>query len=99
MKSNTKYTFTVRNNIKEEPRITQELIFLEEKDYNILIYLRKLINNDKLHPKFLKEIKLEYIRLLNGNEFITYFSVNCFYFKCLGKWVESKEGWYNLKIK
>ena len=46
MKSYEIYTFTLRNHIKLEPRISQERIYLEPKLFELIINYNSIINND-----------------------------------------------------
>lgn len=99
MKSYEIYTFTLRNHIKLEPRISQERIYLEPKLFELIINYNSIINNDFVSNDIKKIIKLETNKLLKNLPFFNFFSNKSFHFKCLNSFQKTYEGWYNLILK
>lgn len=103
MTSGQTFIFTVRDKIKSEPRITQEKVYVTTYELKLIFYLDFLISaeKDKKKPnkELLKTYKTELYKLSFNKEKHEIFSDDSVIFKCLGKFVETKEGWYNLKVK
>jgi len=104
MKILDKYQFTVRSAIKSEPRVVQEKYYVEPfimKQLLVLdfIFSREKELKEKGNKQLIKEIEQKKIKLCNGLliDKRDYFSDNSLYFNCIGKFIESKEGWYNCK--
>lgn len=94
-----KYLFTVRTTIKSNPRVSQEKYYVEPFIMKELLALDFLISRQKEDKQLIKILQ-EQKKKLCGGVLITkgdYFSDNSLYFNCIGKFVESKEGWYNCK--
>lgn len=104
MESGEKYIFTVRKHIRSEPTITQERIYVEPFEYKLISYLDTLYSVEKSKDKkanrlLLQTYKTEMFKLSHNREKLEPFTSGGIYFKCLGVFMKSKEGWYNLKKK
>lgn len=94
MISGETYIFTVRDRIKSIPRIVQERVYVTPFEYRMISVFDFLFAAEKD-----KKYKTEMYKISHGKEKHEVFSDNSVYYKCFNKFVESKEGWYNLKKK
>lgn len=104
MKSGDTFVFTVRPTIKSEPRITQERIYVTPFELRIigswnLFYSLEKDKDKKADKELLKFYKTQMYKISHNREYFECFTDDSIYLKCLGKFVSSKEGWYNLKQK
>jgi len=97
MENNITYIFTLRNTIKSEPRITQERIYLTPFEYKIVSSLSFLFSAEKDKGKKADKEKLKLFTTERPLQ--DYFTDGSRYLNFLNKWVETKEGWGNLKKK
>lgn len=104
MKSGEVFIFTVRSTIKSEPRITQERVYVLPFELKIISALNLLYSVEKDKDKKadkekLKLYKKEMHKISYGKEYFECFTDGSIYQQCLGKFVSSKEGWYNTRKK
>lgn len=100
MQSGDIYIYTLRDTIKSESRITQERIFLSLFKYKIISAFDFLLATEKDKGKKADKEKLRVFKEgLQGKTKQDYFTDGGIYIQFLDKWVETKEGWNNLKRK
>lgn len=104
MKSGDTFIFTVRSSIKSEPKITQERVYVTPFEYKLisnydLLYSLEKDKDKRANKELLKVYKTEMHKISHGREKFECFSDNGFYITCLNKFVNSNEGWYNLRLK
>jgi hypothetical protein len=98
MNSGEAYVFTLRNHIRSAPRVTQVKIYLTQYDYKIMSYADALLSAEKEKGKKADKSKMDvYKSFLAGRNKQDFFTDGGVYIRFLDKWVETKEGWCNLK--
>ena len=103
MKTGDKIIFTVRNKIKSEPRVSQIRTYVEPFAFRQACALEFILAVEKDKERKADKNKLQFLKTeitkLVGENLSRhdYFSDGSVYLNCLGKFVETKEGWYNSK--
>lgn len=97
------YIFTIRNaNLKNSPRIIQQRIYIKPYYFKLALCYEKLIYNEEEKGEKTNKNKLNFLKellfdIVKDNKRHEYFSNNSFYFECINKYIETKEGWCNTK--
>lgn len=99
MNSHDKVLFTVRSHIsKSEPRISCVRTYLSPYDFRIFSAVVLLFLREKAKKQPNKELLKECQNQMFGLEKHEVFSDDSIYYKAIGKFIQSKEGWYNSKL-
>lgn len=95
-----KYIFTLRSTIRSEPRITQTKILISAYDYKFISSLDFLFSAEKDKGKKASKEKMQFYKSeMKGVEKHELITTDSAYWKFLDKFVETSEGWCNLKKK
>lgn len=96
------YEFTVRNEIKGDVRVTQRKYYLLPATFKLMCSFYNLITFETEKGKncnkdYVNMLKSELKKIVGEHDKHEYFTDSSVYFKAIGLFIWSSEGWYNTK--